>query len=260
MKIAYKYFMEKSKQDAKKISYKEYEKKQDKACREALSNEMKMVPASNSYLIPTPYGYFRVGGGNTKVHFPTINMESGLTCSSAQDCPYSFQQKRANPGNGKPLCYAQKMEGNRPKVFNAKVYQATVVDRLSKKASPEEVATLIQSILIACDFLRRGKDEYIRFSEVGDIGPQVAPLAYEILTALRSAGFVPYLYTKRPPHEQEALQAAGAVVVVSDRDFVCVHTKEEAASLGMPVCPGQCGGPGGCYRCPLGKQTAVIAH
>ena len=260
MKISYNYFVNTDKQDAVKETYKAYAKKQNQACKEALKQERALVQVTNAFLIPTPYGFFRVGGGNTKVHFPTINMESGLTCSSAHSCPYSFQQKRANPNNGKPLCYAQKMEGRLPALFASKVYQAEVVERIAKKATEDEIRILIMHIATACEFLRRGKDKYIRFSEVGDIGPTVAPLAKKIISMLAATGYKPYLYTKRPPQEQADLRAAGATVVVSDDDFVCVHSAEEAASLKLPVCPGQCGGPGGCYRCPQGKKTAVIAH
>lgn len=254
MKVHYGYFREPSKQQEKKQKFAEYTKEQDKRCKE--SNEP-YVQASTSWLIKTPFGYFRVGGRNTKVHFPTLNFESGLSCSSQGSCPYSYGVKRKNK-TGKPLCYAQKLEGNRPGMFDAKQYHALVSERIAKKATPAQVKEIVKNITEVTKFL--ANDKYVRLSEVGDIGPTVLPFAVEVIKSLTAAGLKPYLYTKQPKDVQDKLKAAGAVIVVSDELFVCVKNEEEAKQKNLVVCPGQCGGPKGCYRCPLGKKSAVIAH
>jgi hypothetical protein len=209
-------------------------------------------------LIPTAHGLFRIGERNTKVHFPTINFESGLSCSSQSVCPFSFQNKRATKNTSIPLCYAQKLEGAYKSMFLSKAYQAEVCERIAQQAAAEDQVLIADAIAAAT--LGFGS-KYVRLSEVGDIGPTVAPFAIRVIKSLAALHMKPYLYTKRPEEEYLLFQEAGAVVVVSERDFVCVKTEAAAKEKGLPICPGECGGPvHKCFRCPLGKQTAVIAH
>jgi hypothetical protein len=255
MDIAYTYFKDPAKQVQKQESFEAFLEKQDSIAAGKVPGEP--IKTSNGYKLVTAYGLFHVSAGNTKVNFPTINLESGLSCSSRKQCGFDFQNKRDGKSK-KPLCYAQKLEGSRPAMFNAKLYQAAVAERISGNASVEEMEDISKSITEIVDYL--GRDRFVRFSEVGDIGPQVADFAHVLIKTLVAAGKSPYLYTKRPDIEQEALRAAGATVVISETDFVVVNNEQEAKDLNLPVCPSVCGGPGGCFRCPLGKKSAVIKH
>jgi hypothetical protein len=255
MKVQFKYFKEASAQKIRKDGLKEYTRKMDQLAKS--KKEFEVIKFGKDRGLVTKYGIFRVGHGNTKVFFPTINFESGLTCSSAEHCPFSFQTKRKNQDAGTPLCYAQKLEGAFKPTLYAKAYQAEVVAKIARHANV--CYELALAIRIA-DMVKQMGSKHIRISEVGDIGPDVADFAHKVLSRLIKAGMKPYLYTKRPDIEREALEATGATVLVSETDFVCVKDEEEAKQIGLPICPGQCGGPNGCYRCPLGKKTAVIAH
>ena len=253
--VSYDYFKEVKTQERREDKYEEYKAKKD-----AESAELKpstIVPVSNGFSVNTRFGLFRIGAGNTKVKFPTINLEAGLTCSSQKHCKFAFQNKRDGKSKAR-LCYAQKLEGSRPAMFNSKIYQAEVCERISQQASLKEMRQLAKDIVLVLGFLP-GND-YVRFSEVGDIGPKVSRLAKVILKAISASGRKPYLYTKRPAAERAALKKAGAVVLLSEKDFVVVKSEEEAKDKGLPVCPGVCGGPNGCFRCPQGEQSAVIGH
>jgi len=254
MKTRFDYFKTPEAQQDRKASLKTYVAKMDALTK--AHKEGDVIRFGKDRGLVTKYGIFRVGHGNTKVFFPTVNFESGLSCSSAEHCALSFQSKRRTKSQA-PLCYAQKLEGAFRETMHAKAYQAQVCEKIARYADFGYEQVLAQQIAnMVADF----GSKYIRFSEVGDIGPQVAGFARKVLEEMVSRGLKPYLYTKRPEEEREALAATGAVVLVSDVDFVCVKNEQEAKALGLPICPGQCGGVGGCYRCPLGKKTAVIAH
>jgi hypothetical protein len=261
MKVHYSYFKSPAIRKHRAAQLSKYVKTMDAKC--SAQPPLTLVVEDNYALVSTAWGYMRVGVGNTKVFFPTLNFEAGLTCSSAGHCAYSFANKRAAAAKKqktKPLCYAQKLEGARPSVFNSKVYQAMVVDRIATGASPAQQLEVAYAVTAAV-LSMKGRTPYVRVSEVGDIGPQVAAFATTVLRTMVDAGLKPYLYTKRGPDEQAALAAAGATVLVSDTDFICVSTVEEAKTMGIPVCPGECGGPiHQCFRCPLGKTTAVVGH
>ena len=269
MKIHYNYFKAPATRKRRAAKLAAYVKAMDARC--AAMPPLTLVVEDDHAMVSTAWGFMRVGVGNTKVFFPTLNFESGLTCSSAGHCDYSYGNKRALAAanknlpvakrvKGKPLCYAQKLEGARPSTFHSKVYQAMVVERIATTANPEqqqEVAFAVTAAALAM----KGRTPYIRVSEVGDIGPVVADFALMVLTTMVDAGLKPYLYTKRGPDEQAAMRAVGATVLVSDTDFVCVDSAADAAAAGLPVCPGECGGSTHqCFRCPLGKTTAVIGH
>lgn len=256
MKIAYDYFKDPAVATLREQQLLQYVLKKDEEAQALEPGTI--LKTRERALVATPYGFFRIGSGNSKVFFPTINFESGLSCSSQDSCPFAFGNKRADPRSKRPICYAQKIEGAYPEAFLAKAYQAVVCDRIASTASLKETRLYSRKVAEATkSFLSK----FVRLSEVGDIGPLVQPLAARVIQELVAAGMRPYLYTKRPERERKVLHLAGAVVLVSEQDFVCVKTEEDAAALGMPVCPGECGGPvHKCYRCPLGKKTAVIAH
>lgn len=252
------YFKNATVREYKKKQLGEYIAKKDQECKFAAFPFQK----GNQVRVPTPFGFFTISLGNSKVQFPTINFESGLTCSNASTCPYSYKIKRATKGGTKPLCYAQKLEGARPAVYNVKTYQAKVVERIAKKATVKQQREIITDVVAT---LKRMVDSraFVRLCEVGDIGEVVRPFAKKLIKAMVKGGIRPYTYTKYGEKVVKQLQKAGAVVVRSDIDFVCVRTEEQAKDLGLPVCPGQCGDSAtspGCYRCPLGLKTAVIAH
>lgn len=255
MKVEYNYFKREESRTRHKEKLEAYIAAKDSECSGRTMYTPVVTP--EQVLIPTPWGYFRVGAGNSKVHFPTINFESGLTCSSQDVCPFAYANKRAKKSK-RPLCYAQKLEGSYTNMFNAKTYQALVCERIATGATPEQMMQVIKAVTAAAKSF--GK-KYVRVSEVGDIGPLVADFANATLAYMVSSGLKPYLYTKRPEPEMAVMRSTGAIVVVSERDFVCVASEEEAHDKGLPLCPGECGGPEHkCFRCPLGKQTAVIAH
>jgi hypothetical protein len=257
MKVEYDYFKEPATREIRRAGLLAYTKAKNTASMKLEPCEA--VPGKGHVWVNTFHGLFRIGGGNSKVLFPTINFEAGLTCSSQDLCSYAYANKRASHSKH-PLCYAQKLEGSRVNMFNAKIYQAMVCERIARYSIRDDMAEYAKAISSAVSWLKPAT-RYIRVSEVGDIGPVVAPFAHIVLTQLVADGWKPYLYTKRPADELQALRATGAMVLVSDTDFVCVATEAEAVSLGIPLCPGECGGPvHKCYRCPLGKTTAVVAH
>ena len=256
MEISYDYFKKQASRDKRALLLDTYVTGRDRQASAMV--HLTPVPDKGSAHVATPYGLFRVGAGNSKVHFPTINFESGLTCSSQDACPFAFRNKRASADLRHPLCYAQKLEGAYPGMFVAKTYQSMVCQRIAEGANGAEQQAIAEAVAAATAGFG---SKYVRLSEVGDIGPVVAPFAIRVIAALGGAGMKPYLYTKRPEPEYRLFREAGAVVVVSETDFVCVQSKEDAAAKGLPVCPGECGGPvHRCYRCPLGKKTAVVAH
>jgi hypothetical protein len=255
MKIEFEYFKAKESQAKHKAGLKAYTKEKDAAAKK-LPN-LSTIQGNDQKHVVTPYGLFRIGAGNSKVHFPTISFEAGLTCSSQDICPFAYANKRAVKSK-RPRCYAQKLEGAFASTFNAKVYQASVCEKIAQEADDSEMIDIAEAIALAT---KEYKSKYIRISEVGDIGPTVARFARTVLCSLTMNGMKPYLYTKRPEPERELFRRSGALVVVSEEDFVCVKTAEEAKALKLPICPGECGGPEHkCFRCPLGKKTAVIAH
>ena len=273
MKLLIKYFKDEATQKSRRDELSKYTKAMDAKCKaEYAATPLALTIVRKSHaLIATAWGYLRVGVGNTKVFFPTVNFESGLTCSSSGHCQYSYKNKRlyaaANKKlpprerkKGKPLCYAQKLEGAFPDTMYVKAYQATVCERIAKKATVEQQQEAAFSLTAAALALK-GKYPFVRVSEVGDIGPVVAPFAHKVLSTMVDTGLRPYLYTKRAEAERVAMVTTGATVLVSDTDFVCVDSAADAAAQGLAVCPGECGGPKHkCFRCPLGKITAVVGH
>ena len=255
MKVLYEYLKRDESRENRISGYTEYKKKMDTLSKSLPLNIIDSI--STGFMINTKHGIFKVGAGNTKVKFPTMNFEAGLTCSSSKECKFSFIVKRAGKSKSR-LCYAQKLEGARPAMFNAKIYQAEVAERIATRATIKEQKEIVELIVEATRYVTNQK--YVRFSEVGDIGPTVGKFANRVIKGLVEGGFKPYLYTKRPEKERKAFRAAGATVVISEEDFVVVKNEEEAKAIGLPVCPGVCGGYKGCFRCPLGKKSAVIAH
>jgi hypothetical protein len=257
MKIGYEYFKDEAARTKRKDALAEYIKAKDKIAK--AHPHLSIIQDKDQVFVATAVGLFRIGAGNSKVHFPTINFESGLTCSSQDSCPFAYKNKRANKHKkGIPLCYAQKLEGCYTNMFLAKTYQALVCERIITRYGHypiQEIAAAIATATLGFN------SKYVRLSEVGDIGPKVAILGRIVIQELVKKGMKPYLYTKRPEVERDLLRQAGAVVVISEEDFVCVPSAEAAKTRGLPVCPGECGGPEHkCFRCPLGKKTAVIAH
>jgi hypothetical protein len=251
-------FKDIEKQVSVKNLYKEYKQKQTIECSKMLAAGVEFTHSKNINKIVTKFGFITVFHSNSKVNFPIINLESALTCSNINNCKYSFKVKRKNKNSNTPLCYAQRLEVSRSNVFNIKTYNAEVIADLIKNGSEIEIFETIQKIVKTCNYLVR-PDKYVRFSEAGDIGKNVLPFAVELMKEMINQGLKPYTYTKSKI-TQKTLSQIGCIVIESDKDFVCVKNVEEAKKLNLPICPGQCGGLNGCYRCQLGKQTAVLAH
>jgi hypothetical protein len=258
MELHYEYFKDAARRRQRMREIAQYIETMNAKARAAAEYSISRI--NDAALVATRYGFFRVGSGNSKVFFPTVNFESGLTCSSAETCPYSFITKR-QADTGKPLCYAQKIEGAYKNTLFAKAYQAEVCSAIAEVADPSEQLEIARHVVDAIRVTGGNDVKFVRVSEVGDIGPAVSDFACRVLSTVVAAGLRPYLYTKRPPQERHMLASTGAVVLVSDDDFVCVPDEAAARGVGLPVCPGECGGPvHKCYRCPLGKKTAVVAH
>jgi hypothetical protein len=93
----------------------------------------------------------------------------------------------------------------------------------------------------------------------GFVSGTVPAFAVNLMESLVNAGLKPYTYTKNKNNIPKLLEV-GCIVVKSDEDFICVKNADIAKEMNIPICAGQCGGINGCFRCMLGKKTAVIAH
>lgn len=194
--------------------------------------------------------------GNVKVACAVVNTGSGTDCPSASWCPFSRQNYKAS---GRPLCYAQKTEARFPAALAARRANAAEI-LAATKAGPDAVRALVEPVADAIVKWSAKKGlKYVRLNESGDLSADNVAFVIQLVEALRARGLRPYTYSKAPADIQEAVRKAGAVVLESESDFVCVRSAEEARAKRLTLCPGiGCGKS--CVRCCKGLRSAVVAH
>jgi hypothetical protein len=195
--------------------------------------------------------------GNTKVSVPVLNLGSATNCPSANWCPFSRENYKAA---GRPWCYAQKTEARFRKVLTNRTNNETAISALEqgsdRYATLEVARNVAISMAIEC---RKTGAKYIRINESGDLCAENIRFTHAFVRECDRHHIRVYTYSRAPQKYRTQLRAAGAVVLDSESDFVCVRDEAEAAEKGLPLCPGVgCGKS--CLRCPMGKRSAVIAH
>lgn len=185
---------------------------------------------------------------NSKVSTAILNLGGGLDCPSRSWCPFDRENYWKS---GRPLCYAQRTETCHP------------IPRENRRANAQAIrdgeADPVALAADICDYVRRIGRDHVRMNEAGDLSAENIAFACAFVAECRKRGVTVYTYSKSPKPLRERLRAAGAVVLDSESDFICVDSEEEAQARGLTVCPGEgCGST--CLRCPQGMRTAVVAH
>jgi hypothetical protein len=195
-----------------------------------------------------------VSEGNVKVACPIINMGSASECPSRAWCPFSAQNYKAS---GKPCCYAMKAERIYPTALNARRTNALLIQKAIEDGKVGELAAEVA--FKVAKLAKKMGTEYVRYNEAGDLSTGNVSFAVALTDALTAMGLKPYTYSKAPKAVINKVREAGAVIMESETDFVCVKNEAEAKEKGLDVCPGEgCGKS--CERCCKGLRTAVIAH
>lgn len=195
-----------------------------------------------------------VSEGNAKVQCPIINMGSATECPSRAWCPFSKENYKRT---GKPCCYAIKAERIYPTALQARRTNALLIQQAIEQGKVGELAAEV-AIKVRKLCIKMGTT-FVRYNEAGDLSEGNVKFAVALTDALVALGLKPYTYSKAPKAVQDKVVAAGAVIMRSEIDFVCVKNEAEAAEKGLEVCPGEgCGNA--CVRCCKGLRTAVVAH
>lgn len=199
--------------------------------------------------------------GNSKVDVPIISLSSATNCASASMCPFhpaggwKRKKDRAKGERHYPLCYALAEEW-RFKLAQKRDINGTII-LFAGSAQRAELAEAIVAALVP-GLLKR-KLKYARINESGDFSASNIDFAVNLAKLFNAAGVTVYGYSKAPEAMVSAMREAGAVILRSEVQFVCVNTAEEAQALGLTMCPGQgCGKA--CLRCPTGQSSAILAH
>lgn len=203
--------------------------------------------------IPTPYGYFNVANGNTKVSVPVINLESATYCSSAGVCQFHISNYKKT---GFPLCYACRTERMYPHPIKTRIENKNTIQNAVNNNGISELAQIVAVKLI--HMCKKMSVSFVRLSEGGDLNKNNISFVIALHKLLIAVGIQIYTYSKN----LECIDLArneGIVVLESEVDFVAVDSTETAKQLGLAMCPGiGCGKE--CLRCPKGLRSAVLKH
>lgn len=195
-----------------------------------------------------------VSKGNMKVQCPIINLGSATECPSRAHCPFSKENYKRT---GMPQCYAMKAERIYPNVLKARRLNALLIQQAIEAGTVGELAAEVA--LRTRAMAQKMGTTYVRLNEAGDLCSGNIKFATALVDGLQAMGLKVYTYSKASPTIQNQLREAGATVMSSETDFVCVRTEAEAAEKGLDLCPGKgCGKD--CTRCCQGLRTAVLAH
>jgi hypothetical protein len=195
-----------------------------------------------------------ISKGNIKVSVPIVNMGSSKFCPSAEVCPFSFQNHKAT---GKPLCYAYKAERQYPAVLPCREANRAAIEASVANGTHQELAGLVAAEV--AKIAKRAQVKFLRLNEAGDLCEKNVPFAVALVKAVAALGVKTYTYSKAPEAVKAQVREAGAVVLDSEKDFVCVKTEAEAKEQGLTLCPGEgCGKT--CLRCCVGARSAIVAH
>ena len=187
---------------------------------------------------------------NSKVAVPVISTGAAMDCPNKAVCPFS-KFRTGGRAEGYPVCYGQAGEARFPHVL--KLHRQNEKMIRTGKVDPAELA---EEVIAYC--AKKGI-KYVRLNETGDLADWNIDFLVSFVRMLRAYDVKAYTYTKSREMLASQLREAGATVVRSERDFVMVHSKQEARKKGLAMCPaGGCGTT--CTRCCRGLQSAVLAH
>lgn len=194
---------------------------------------------------------------NSKVDVPVFSVSSGTDCVNAHFCPFSIYREGGKHPEY-PKCYAQKTEDRFPRVLKLLRENAYIIWNARKDA----IATQAMARNLARDMATYALPhgiKYIRINEAGDMSAHNIMFLVQLFRELAEWGLTPYTYTKSGKSMADIARAVGCVVIISEVDFVMVHSENEAAEKNLPVCPGVgCGIR--CTRCCEGLRSAVVSH
>jgi hypothetical protein len=189
--------------------------------------------------------------GNLKIPSTTAIFNMG----SATDCPSRQMGFCQAVVDGRHVCYAKKAETS--------YHPFTLPYRRSqeiywKKTNAEKFAT----DFIALNMMKRIPFNALRFNESGDFWSQeCVDKAEKIARILKRYKVTCYCYSSRKDldfsHCRDlVVHGSGFKKEGMRGTFLMILNKKDRPS-GFGMCPGQCGG---CKRCLVGRNTAILRH